>query len=148
MGRVVRIRQFEVNDLSEIFNLALDTLKEAYTPAFLIDLHSYWPEGFIVLEERGVIQGFIAGILMSRAHARILMLGVRETRRRRGYATMLCREFLTRCAMRGIRMVTLEVRIGNDAAISMYLKLGFSPVMELNHYYTDGESALKMQLIL
>jgi ribosomal protein S18 acetylase RimI-like enzyme len=148
MNETVRIRQFEVNDLSEIFNLALDTLKEAYTPTFLIDLHSYWPEGFIVLEERGAIQGFIAGILMSRAHARILMLGVRKTHRRRGYGTMLCMDFLRRCAMRGVRMVTLEVRTGNEAAISMYLKMGFSPGMRLNNYYTDGESALKMQLIL
>jgi len=92
--------------------------------------------------------GFITGILMSRQHARILMLGVRKERRRRGYASILFREFMKVCGMRGVRMITLEVRISNEPAISFYRKLGFSTVMTIDDYYTDGEVAKKMQLIL
>jgi ribosomal-protein-alanine N-acetyltransferase len=144
----VRVRQFEVNDLSEVFALALETLKESYNPSFLLDLHSYWPEGFLVIEDFMGIQAFIAGVLMSGQHARILMLGVKMERRRQGLATMLVMDFLRKCAMRGVKMVTLEVRTKNEDAISVYSKLGFCKTMKLEKYYTDGESAYKMQLIL
>jgi len=144
----VWVRQFQARDLPEVFGIAAETLNEIYDPQFLIDLHSYWPEGFLVFEERGEIMGFMAGILMSRQHARILMLSVREERRRRGYASMLSREFMKVCGMRGVRMITLEVRMSNEPAISFYRKLGFSFVMTIDGYYTDGEVAKKMQLIL
>ena len=142
------VRPFQARDLSEIFDIAAETLNEIYDPQFLIDLHSYWPDGFLVFEERGEIMGFIAGMLMSRQHARILMLSVREKRRRRGYASTLCREFMKVCGMMGVRMITLEVRMTNEPAISFYHKLGFSTVMTIDGYYTDGEVAKKMQLIL
>jgi len=144
----VRVRQFRLNDLPEVFDIAAETLREAYSPQYLIDLHSYWPEGFIVLEELGVIQGFIAGILISRIHARMILLGVRGIRRRRGYGSMLCREFIKQCGLIGVRMITLEVRLSNRSAISLYRKMGFSVMRKIDGYYTDGEGANKMQLIL
>lgn len=144
----MRVRQFEVNDISEVFALALETLKESYNPSFLLDLHSYWPDGFLVVEDLMGIQAFMAGVLMSRQHARILMLGVKMDRRRQGLATMLCLDFLRKCAMRGVKMVTLEVRTNNKEAISLYRNLGFNKIMKLEKYYTDGDSAYKMQLIL
>jgi ribosomal-protein-alanine N-acetyltransferase len=144
----VRVRLFQANDLSEVFALAVETLKESYNPSFLIDLHSYWPDGFLVVEDTMGIQAFIAGVLMSRHHARILMLGVKMERRRQNYATLLCLEFLNRCALRGVKMITLEVRTNNEAAISLYRNLGFSKIMKLENYYSDGESAYTMQLWL
>lgn len=141
-------RQFCMNDLPKVFSLAVETLKEDYSPQFLVDLYSYWPDGFIVIEERGEIIGFVAGILMSRKYARILMLGVRPDVRRRGYGTMLCRHFLRNCVLRGIRIVTLEVRASNLAAIALYSKMGFNRLNVIDHYYTDGEDAFKMQIML
>lgn len=143
----MRVRQFEVNDLSEVYALALETLKESYSPSFLLDLHSYWPDGFIVIEDLIGIQAFIAGVLMSSQHARILMIGVKMERRRQSFASILCMEFLRKCVLRGVKMVTLEVRINNQEAISLYSKLGFSKTMILEKYYTDGENAYQMQLI-
>jgi len=144
----VWVRRFRASDLPEVFNIAGETLNEIYNPQFLLDLHSFWPEGFLVLEDFGEIRGFIAGILMSRTHARILMLGTSEMWRRRGYAMMLCREFIRECGMKGVRMITLEVRVSNEAAISLYRKIGFQIILQIDGYYTDGESANKMQLVL
>ena len=38
----------------------------------------------------------------------------------------------------------LEVRIGNDAAIGLYEKLGFAKVKRNYGYYLDGEDAWVM----
>ncbi|MFP4546082.1 MAG: GNAT family N-acetyltransferase [Methanomassiliicoccales archaeon] len=143
------VRNFDpTRDLTEVYSLCLQTLQEGYSAQFLIDVHKLWEDGFLVLEDRGVIQGFLGGLFVSMMHARIFMLGVRPRGRRRGYATMLCREFLKRCVLIGIRLVTLEVRESNFAAIEFYKKLGFQVAMRVDNYYTDGEAAYKMQIML
>ena len=38
----------------------------------------------------------------------------------------------------------LEVRVTNEAAISLYKKLGFEVTRTLNGYYSDGEDAYVM----
>ncbi len=48
----------------------------------------------------------------------------------------------------GGESVTLEVRESNEAAISLYLAMDFVEVGRRAHYYTDGEDALVMTLLL
>ena len=144
----VLIRTFRPTDLEEVYQLALDSLQEGYSPNFIIDLYSYWPDGFLILEDLGVLQGFIAGLLMNRMHAKILMLAVRKESRRRGYATMLLRDFLRLCSIQGVRIITLEVRESSVGAVKLYHNLGFETMMKIGNYYTDGETAYKMQLLL
>jgi ribosomal-protein-alanine N-acetyltransferase len=38
----------------------------------------------------------------------------------------------------------LEVRVTNEAAISLYKKLGFEVTRTINGYYSDGEDAYVM----
>ncbi len=142
------LRQFEPRDLQEVHKIAIDQLRENYSPRFMMDLHSYWPKGFLVAYDFKGIHGFIAGILLSEVHAKIIMLAVKEESKRQRYGTMLCREFIKNCAIRGIRFITLEVRVSNVPAIELYKKLGFEVMLKEGNYYEDGEAALKMQLVL
>lgn len=142
------IRQFEPRDLQEVHKIATEELQENYSSGFMMDLHSYWSKGFLVAHDFNGIHGFIAGIVLSEIHAKIIMLAVKEGSKRKRYGTMLCREFVKNCAIRGIRFVTLEVRVSNVPAIELYKKLGFEVVLKENNYYDNGEAALKMQLVL
>lgn len=142
------LRDFRPNDLSQVYDIARVELKEDYSPNFIMDLHSFWPDLFLIVEDSGVIKGFIAGILLSEIHARIFMLAVRRRERRKSLGTLLCQEFIKRCALRGVRLITLEVRVSNKPAFELYRKLGFQMMMRLDRYYGDGESANRMQLIL
>ena len=45
----------------------------------------------------------------------------------------------------GTRVVTLEVRKHNRAALNFYQKLGFRRVDVIHNYYNDGEDAFQMQ---
>lgn len=72
-------------------------------------------------------------------------LGVTQAARRRGIAralvTELCRE--------DARVVFLEVRQSNAAALSLYEELGFTELDRRAGYYSDsGEDAVVMQRLL
>lgn len=144
----MRIRYFALGDLKSVFDLANSALKERYTPTLFINLQSYWPEGFIVIEDCGRIRGFILGVTVSRIQARILMLAIGEGLRRMGYGTMLYRQFCMESAKKGIRYLTLEVRKSNLAALLFYEKMGFQINGEIQRYYTDGEDAYRMHAFL
>lgn len=61
------------------------------------------------------------------AEARILSIAVHPDHRGRGLATRLCRMGLERLDRLGASPVRLEVRPSNDAALTVYTRLGFEP---------------------
>jgi ribosomal-protein-alanine N-acetyltransferase len=142
------LRLFQPADLPRVYELACSALSENYNPTLFIDLYSYWPEGFVVLENEGVILGFVFGILLSRSDARILMLAIDSRFRGKGLGTVLYREFQKECALKGIHTITLEVRKSNQAAIRFYERLGFQMVGKVENYYTNGEDAYRMTLYM
>jgi [ribosomal protein S18]-alanine N-acetyltransferase len=84
--------------------------------------------------------------------AEIVSIGVRPEHRRRGLGRMLVRALVDRLAEEGAVRLTLEVGVGNHAALALYRGLGFSPVGRRKGYYADGpaepEDALVMELLL
>lgn len=145
MASAVRLRPFEHRDLGQVYNLACRALNETYSITVFTDLCTYWPGGLIVLEEGGDIIGFVFGIMVSRAEARILMLAVEPPHRMRGLGSLLYRSFERECANKGMKTVGLEVRVSNLPAIRFYQKLGFQITGRIDSYYTNGEDAYRMQ---
>jgi ribosomal-protein-alanine N-acetyltransferase len=45
-------------------------------------------------------------------------------------------------AERGCRTIMLEVRAGNEPALALYARHGFTPLSRRRRYYPDGEDAL------
>lgn len=65
--------------------------------------------------------------------------------KRSGYAESVLNAVFKECARRGIASISLEVREGNVAAISLYKKLGFEIMGTRKNFYTDPtENALVM----
>ena len=145
---MMQLRPFQPSDLPRVYELACTSLSENYNPTLFIDLYSYWPEGFVVMAHEGQIVGFVFGILLSRTEARILMLAVDHRFRGRGLGSVLYREFHRQCALKGVRSVTLEVRVSNQAAIRFYERMGFQLTGRVSGYYTNGEDAFRMHLFM
>ncbi|MCL2560438.1 MAG: GNAT family N-acetyltransferase [Turicibacter sp.] len=84
-------------------------------------------------------QGFIAFIQVA-DFADIHDVEVLPERRGQGYGAALLRLFLTEMKRRGVSTVTLEVRVDNAVAISLYEKFGFERVAVRKGYYqgVDG----------
>ena len=116
-----------------------------------------WPEPGIkeVLDWPGVVamvvesEGAFAGFLLARQvadEAEILNLAIEERNRRRGLATALLLGAQAKLQFLGAKRLFLEVRASNRAAISFYLRHGFSDAGRRTRYYRDPvEDALILQ---
>lgn len=138
------IRKFKPVDIFSVMRLINETFNENYEPAILMDFHSSWNEGFIVAEENSDVVGFVLGISPAPNQARILILAVDEQYRRIGVGAMLLNAFMNACVVKGVRLITLEVRTTNNDAIRFYGKYGFNIVHLIPNYYKDGENGYIM----
>jgi [ribosomal protein S18]-alanine N-acetyltransferase len=142
------LRGFSANDLSSVYDLACYTLSERYDPNLFITISASWPEGFTVVESPWGIKAFLLGVMTSSVHARVLMLAVSPDIRRKGVGTMLMERFQDESMKKGAKVLTLEVRKGNSAAMEFYKKFGFQPIDVIKGYYNDGEDAYQMQMFV
>jgi len=79
--------------------------------------------------------------------AHIATLAVHPEFRRRGIARRILQTALSAAYKEGAQRSLLEVRAGNQAALSMYKEFGFEIVGRRSHYYHDNdEDALLMTL--
>jgi [ribosomal protein S18]-alanine N-acetyltransferase len=93
-------------------------------------------------EERVV--GF-AGVWLMIDEAHITTFGVHPDWRRRGVGRRLLLRLAELALQLGAARLTLEVRVGNEAAQSLYRSFGFEIAGRRPHYYTDdGEDAFIM----
>jgi len=127
-----------------IMQLVGVTLGENYHPSFYINLHNFWPEGFIVATYKEQIVGFVLTTISETKTARILMLAVYPFYQRRGIGRILFEATLNQCIQRSIKLVKLEVRTHNIKAINFYKKFGFVIQQTLLNYYKNGDNAYLM----
>jgi ribosomal-protein-alanine N-acetyltransferase len=74
----------------------------------------------------------------------IVSIAVMPQYRRKGVARTLINKALEGMHFYKAKQCFLEVRVTNDAAITLYKKLGFEITRTLNGYYSDGEDAYVM----
>ncbi|MCD6461722.1 MAG: GNAT family N-acetyltransferase [Thermoplasmata archaeon] len=140
---MLTIRGFRPTDLPQVKRLSDRTLGEPYDPNIFSIIHRTQPEGFIVACYGDEIVGFALAV-REEGWLRILMLSVSERWRRKGIGSALLEEITSRFRGKGLKGITLEVRVSNHEAISFYHKRGFATVELLHGYYTDGGPAYRM----
>ena len=86
-----------------------------------------------------------AGMIVSIDTADIMNVSVKEEYRRKGLALNLLEALFEEGKKRGVKDFTLEVRAGNQAAITLYEKLGFKTEGIRKDFYREpAEDALIM----
>jgi ribosomal-protein-alanine N-acetyltransferase len=78
----------------------------------------------------------------------VLNVATDPAHRRRGHARALMRHGIAFGVEHGVRMVLLEVRRSNAAAIALYRQLGFTAMAVRTRYYSNDEDAVEMVLRL
>lgn len=140
----------EANDCSEASNLHAGGFSRA------------WSDGEIqALLVQDTVFGFVArrpgrrrragGFVLARLaadEAEILTIAVAPKHRRSGLGWRLMGAVLRRLRAEGVQSLFLEVDEGNDAAISLYGKLGFSKVAERAAYYDQQNGARTAALVM
>jgi len=148
------IREAREEDLDDVININLISLKEHYPRGFWEDHLRTWGKAFLVAESSSKIVGYImcrveSGFCFLRRGwcrlGHIISIAVLPEFRRRGIGRSLMNEALRRLKeIYKVKEVYLEVRVSNYPAISLYEKLGFKKVKILRYYYLDGEDAYLM----
>lgn len=80
-----------------------------------------------------------AGMWLILDEAHVTNIAVHPEHRREGIGDGLLRELEERAARNGCLRMTLEVRAGNDAALTLYRKHGFEPRGIRPKYYSDTD---------
>jgi len=95
-------------------------------------------------DQRQKIVGFV-GVWFMVDEAHITVIGVRDEHRRHGIGELLLLAALEVSFQRGAHVMTLEVRVSNQAAQGLYKKYGYQAAGVRKGYYTDNkEDALIM----
>jgi ribosomal-protein-alanine N-acetyltransferase len=93
----------------------------------------------------GIITGYLCPSLVL-DEGEILDVAVHDDCRGLGIGRLLVEETLRLFRERGASRVFLEVRVSNEAAISLYRSLGFRESGRRTRYYENGEDALLMDI--
>ncbi len=154
MQQTFKLRKFVPDDLQKVMQINRVCLPENYTDFFFMDLHQRFPETFIVAEENEEIAGYIMcrievglsnygfGGLVRKGH--VVSIAVMPQYRRKGVAQAVINKALEGMQYYKAKQCFLEVRVTNEAGISLYKKLGFEVTRTINGYYSDGEDAYVM----
>lgn len=93
---------------------------------------SFW----LVAEAAGQVLGYV-GSQTVLDEADMMNIAVHPDARRQGIAGQLVTELIAALCQKGVRSLTLEVRVSNSPAISLYEKLGFIQAGRRPNYYRN-----------
>ncbi len=77
-------------------------------------------------------------------HARLYSMAVAPDYRRRGFGRMLIKACLRSLYEEGVKVLSLEVRQDNTAAVALYESMGFESLYQLTDYYGSGVHGWRM----
>lgn len=103
--------------------------------------------GFVANDSNGSVIGYVGAIYVD-TQADIALVAVHPSSRRQGIAQSLINRLIEALFNSGVTEVFLEVRVTNESAKNLYLKLGFKPVGIRKNYYENTEDAIVMKKVL
>ncbi|MEM2912609.1 MAG: ribosomal protein S18-alanine N-acetyltransferase [Candidatus Bathyarchaeia archaeon] len=152
MQTTYSLRRFQPSDLEQVMYINRTCLPENYTPSFFMELYESYPATFIVAEENDEVVGYIMcriesgvpGLNFLGKKGHVVSIAVLPQHQRKGIGYALLQEAMRNMVYYKAKECYLEVRTSNEAAISLYKKLGFKIARTLHGYYADGEAAYVM----
>lgn len=100
---------------------------------------------YLVAEEGGAVLGY-GGLLVVGDDAHVTTLAVDPPARGRGLGTRLMLRLADEARAAGAAHLTLEVRVSNRPAQSLYRRFGFETVGLRRHYYRDEDALIMWAL--
>ncbi len=130
--------------LDEVRSIELEAFPDPWPRRFFAEeLAKPNPAYARVALHSGRVMGYlVAWFILDEVH--LGNLAVHPQHRRQGIARALLEHLIQRAERRGASFITLEVRAGNRAAMSLYARYRFRPVAVRKGYYAGREDAVIM----
>ncbi|MEZ5427191.1 MAG: ribosomal protein S18-alanine N-acetyltransferase [Pyrinomonadaceae bacterium] len=144
---VYSIRPLTEKNLKEVLRLNLRCFKAGenytkYTFSYLLTEPNTLSYRMVTPADQMV--GFIFIMVNENGVGHITTIGVAPEHRRRGLALELLGHAENAVRQRDVSMMSLEVRVSNIAAQTLYNSCGYSIVQRLKEYYNNGEDGFLM----
>lgn len=136
------LRPMEAADLPTVLRLERAIFSEPWTEGMFRDEVAGPGRTYLVAGTGSQIVGY-GGVMVVEGDAHIMTMAVAPGHRRTGIATRLLLALVDEALRLGAHHLTLELRVSNAAARSLYEKFGFARVGLRPRYYQD-EDALVM----
>ncbi|QTH43753.1 ribosomal protein S18-alanine N-acetyltransferase [Cohnella sp. LGH] len=138
-------RLMKLDDIAAIVEIEQEVFAAPWTAeAFRNELTNNMFAKYMVLEMDGDVAGY-GGMWLIIDEAHVTNIALRSQYQGQGYGKALLRELMKTASYLGARRMTLEVRVSNERAQSLYRKMGFAPSGVRPNYYSDNmEDALIM----
>jgi len=134
----MKIRLMERRDLGPVAGLEEVSFSEPWSRRLLEEgLSCPWDTYWVAEEEEDVI-GYAALRILA-GEGEIQRIAVHPSCRRQGVGKKLMEEMTSFATNQGVGDITLEVRAGNQAALSLYKSYGFSEEGIRKRYYRNPE---------
>lgn len=142
----VKIKPMQKSDLDDVILLEEKAYGEHHwsKDSFASELSNELAKYYSAFNEEGKLIGY-AGCWQILEETHVTTIAVLPEYRRKYLGEALLVTLLNQCYKDMIKYITLEVRVGNKAAISLYEKYGFKSLGVRKGYYQDNnEDALIM----
>ena len=141
----LRIGPMTVADIEQVHDIELASFPVPWPSyAFRQELESNRMAHYLVCRVGADLLAY-GGVWLMVDEAHVTSFAVMPEWRRHGIGGRLMLELMELSADLGAHVMTLEVRLSNEAARLLYQRFGFRPVGVRPHYYSDnGEDALIM----
>lgn len=137
------VEVFDKADLSSFMEIENESFISPWTEDSVLGELNNPFSTILVYKENGKIIGFI-DYWVTFESCQICQVAVLKQYRKRGIATKLFEEMFKRLNKEEVDIITLEVRVHNNAAINAYKKWGFEELMIKANYYDNGDDAIYM----
>ena len=143
------LRAADEEDLSDVLKIERESFTDPWPLAvFEKELTNDWSHVEVLMGPDGQMAGHtIYWVVHDELH--LLNIAIRPTLRRRGLARALLHYLEDFCRQNGLTYLTLEVRVGNTAAVSLYKSEDYKVIHRRKNYYVENrEDALVMAKVL
>ena len=150
MGPAVSVRRAVPGDVETVAGLELDAFpQDAWTVAYLDEILGGRIPGaeLLVAELDGTVVGHAIASTVFEV-AELQRIAVDAGHRRHGVARTLLAAVVDRAARAGAERLLLEVRDTNAAALGLYAATDFTELDRRPRYYSDGTTAVVLELTL
>lgn len=143
LGHQYEFRSIREADLDQIHEIEKSAYQQPWERRLIEDsLQAPMTYSKALFTPQGAVAYAIYQVVFSEGH--LLNLAVAPGSQKRGLGEKLLDMILDDSRDRGAISFFLEVRPSNEAAIHLYQKKSFKPLMTRERYYSDGEAALIM----
>lgn len=138
------IRELHEKDVDQVYRIECDNFKQPWTKAALLGEIESERSHYLVAELKDEIAGYV-GFWKIFDEGHITNIAVDRKYQNKGIGSQLVEGILSLGVGLGIHKFTLEVRVGNAAAIALYKKYGFESVgIRKGFYDLPKEDAMIM----